>query len=100
MSDFYEKAKPLIERVTLTTEEYLQRISLNDGWIADQVYAQRMRLLTLASELSAKADGAKVRVDNMTGSLNREEFIKHLNRLAGESRETVWTDESDKSDNP
>jgi hypothetical protein len=44
----------------------------------------------LASELGAKPDGEKVRVDHITGSVNREEFLQHLERLVGESRETVW----------
>jgi hypothetical protein len=90
VSSFYNKAKPLIERVVVESEKQLQRITLNDGWIAQQLYEQRTRLQVLASELGAKPDGEKVRVDHITGSVNREEFLQHLERLAGESRETVW----------
>lgn len=90
MGSFYDKAKPLIERVVAESEKRLKRITLNDWWIVEQLYEQRTKLRLLAYQLDAKPDGEKVRVDHITGSVDREEFLQHLERLAGESRETVW----------
>jgi len=91
MSSFYERIEPLIERVGQETERRLRRISMNEWWIAQSVYLERVKYMFAASELSVKDDGAKVRIDPRTEPVNREEFIKHLNHLAGESANTVWS---------
>lgn len=91
MSSFYERVGPLVERVSQETERRLRRISQNEWWIAQSVYFERMKYMFAAGELSAKEDGARVRVDQHTEPVNREEFINHLNLLAGESANTVWT---------
>lgn len=91
MSSFYERMEPLIERVGKETERRLRRISMNEWWIAQSVYLERVKYLFAASELSVKDDGAKVLIDPRTEPVNREEFIKHLNQLAGESANTVWS---------
>ena len=91
MSSFYERVGPLVERVGQETERRLRRISINEWWIAQSVYLERVKYLFAASELSIKEDGAKVLIDPRTEPVNREEFVNHLNSLAGESVNTVWT---------
>lgn len=91
MSSFYERVGPLVERVGQETERRLRRISINEWWIAQSVYLERIKYLFAASELSIKEDGAKVLIDPRTEPVNREEFVNHLNSLAGESVNTVWT---------
>lgn len=88
--NFYQKVQPLIERVALALKAKLVKISGNHFFISDMVNSERWRLMFAASELAAKPDGARVRVDKWTEA-NREEFVQYLNeRLAGESEDTVW----------
>lgn len=98
MSSFYERVGPLVERVGQETERRLRRISINEWWIAQSVYLERVKYLFAASELSIKEDGAKVLIDPRTEPVNREEFVNHLNSLAGESVNTVWTTDQEEED--
>lgn len=93
MSEFYDKARPLIERAVANTERVYNRVIGNDGFVAWQIYNLKQRLELVAYELGATKDGTQVPLDTRL-VVNREDFINHLHLLAGESPDTVWVDES------